>query len=65
MQFEITEPTRKAVAAWLARSNLRPSSYPFPRRGVERHLSVRQYSRIVEGRDSCIGLDQSRYGTHP
>jgi len=64
VQFEITEATREAVAAWVARSDLRPSSYLFPGRGVERHLSVRQYSRIVKGRASCIGLDQSRYGTH-
>jgi integrase len=64
VQFEITEATREAVAAWVARSDLRSSSYLFPGRGDERHLSVRQYSRIVKGWASCIGLDQNRYGTH-
>ncbi|TFY99757.1 hypothetical protein EZ242_11495 [Ramlibacter rhizophilus] len=39
-------------------------SYLFPGRRVERNLSVRQYSRIVKGWASCIGLDQNRYGTH-
>jgi integrase len=64
VQFEITETTRASVAAWVARCDLRSSSYLFPGRGEEQHLSVRQYSRIVKGWASCIGLDQNRYGTH-
>ena len=48
VQFEITEATREAVAAWVARCALRSSSYLFPGRGDERHLSVRQNSRIVK-----------------
>ena len=64
VQFEITESTRESVAAWVERSDLRSTSYLFPGRGEECHLSVRQYSRIVKGWAQCIGLDQSRYGTH-
>lgn len=64
VQFEITEATRELVAAWVARSDLRSTSYLFPGRGDERHLSVRQYSRIVKGWVGRVGLDQSRYGTH-
>jgi integrase len=64
VQFEITESTREAVAAWVARSDLRSTSYLFPGRGTDRHLSVRQYSRILKGWARCIGLDQGRYGTH-
>jgi integrase len=64
VQFEITEATRESVAAWVARRDLRSSSFLFPGRGEERHLPVRQYSRIVKGWAGCIGLDQSRYGTH-
>lgn len=64
VQFEITEATREAVAAGVARSQLRSTSYLFPGRSKEDHLSVRQYSRIVKGWARCIGLDQSRYGTH-
>lgn len=48
----------------MARGDLRSSGYLFPGRGKERHLSVRQYSRIVKGWAGCIGLDQSRYRTH-
>ena len=64
VQFEITEATRESVAAWVARSDLRSTSHLFPGRGKERHLSERQYSRTVQGWAHCIGLDQSRYGTH-
>jgi integrase len=60
----VTEAPREAVAAWVARSDLRSTSYLFPGRGTDRHLSVRQYSRIVKGWARCIGLIQSRYGTH-
>lgn len=64
VQFEITEATRESIAGWVARSDLRSTSYLFPGRGMERHLSARQYSRIVKAWAGCIGLDQSRYGTH-
>lgn len=64
VQFEITEATRESIADWVARSDLRSTSYLFPGRGNERHLSTRQYSRIVKAWAGCIGLDQSRYGTH-
>lgn len=64
VQFEITEATRESIAAWVSRRDLRSSGYLFPGRGEERHLSVRQYGRIVKGWAACIGLDQSRYGTH-
>jgi len=38
VQFEITEATREAVAAWVARPDLRSTSYLFPGRDTERHL---------------------------
>ena len=64
VQFEITEATRESIGAWIAHLHLRSICYLFPGRGEERHLSVRQYSRIVKGWASCIGLEESRYGTH-
>lgn len=64
VQFEITEATRESIAAWVAHRHLCSICYLFPGRGEERHLSVRQYSRIVKGWASCIGLDESRYGAH-
>jgi integrase len=64
VQFEITEATREAVAAWIARKDLLSTSFLFPGRSKGRHLSLRQYSRIVKGWTACIGLDRTRYGTH-
>ena len=64
VQFEITDSTRASIAAWAACRDLRSSSYLFPGRRNERHLSVRQYSRIVKGWSRLNGLDESRYGTH-
>jgi integrase len=63
VQFEITEATRDC-RAWVARKGLRSTSFLFPGRSNGCHLSLRQYSRIVKGWTACIGLDQTRYGTH-
>lgn len=41
-QFEITEPAREAVAAWVARADLHGSEYLFPGHEGDSHLSVRQ-----------------------
>lgn len=64
VQFEITEATRESVASWVARKDLGSTSFLFPGRSKDHHLSLRQYSRIVKGWAACIGLDESRYGTH-
>jgi integrase len=65
VQFEITEQTRDAVAAWIARAHLKPEQYLFPSRvSGSPHLSTRQYSRIVELWVASIGLDPAAYGTH-
>jgi len=32
VQFEITEPTRDAVAAWISKANLKPEQFLFPSR---------------------------------
>src|SRR6266545_3566342 len=48
VQFEITEQTREAVAAWIAAAHLKSEQFFFPSRVTESpHLSTRQYSRIV------------------
>lgn len=65
VQFELTEPTRKAVAAWLEASKLQPHDYLFPSRlHSSPHLSTRQYARIVDHWVTSAGLDSSAYGTH-
>ena len=65
VQFEITEQTRDAVAAWIATAHLRPEQFLFPSRVSDSpHLSTRQYSRIVGAWVGSIGLDPAAYGTH-
>jgi integrase len=65
VQFEITEQTRDAVAAWIAAAHLKPEQFPFPSRvSASPQLSTRQYSRIVGSWVGSIGLDPAAYGTH-
>ena len=65
VQFEITEQTRDAVAAWVAVAHLHSDDYLFPSRAsASPHLSTRQYSRIVRSWIAAIGMDPAAYGTH-
>ena len=65
VQFEITETTRSALAAWIKVSGSRSDDYLFPSRiRASPHLSTRQYARIVDSWVEEIGLDPAAYGTH-
>jgi len=65
VRFELTDPTRVAVAAWIAKANLTSGSYLFPSRQHDSlHLSVRQYARIVKRWVALIGGNPQEYGTH-
>jgi integrase len=64
VQFEITESTRWAVAAWIKEAGLRSEDYLFPSRLHESHRSTRQYAHIVDSWVEEIGLDPANYGTH-
>jgi integrase len=65
VQFEITEQTRDALAAWIQCASLRTEDFLFPSRvNKSPHLSTRQYARIVSGWVREIGLDTTAYGTH-
>lgn len=65
VQFELTEPTRSAVAAWIEKALLRSDQYLFPSRIAKSpHISTRQYARIVHNWAKAAGLDSSTYGTH-
>jgi len=65
VQFELTEPTRSAVAAWIATASLKAENYLFPSRLAKSpHISTRQYARIVHQWVAAIGLDSTVYGTH-
>jgi integrase len=63
--FEITDPTRDALAAWLAVRGLRDDDWLFPSRsGPGEHISTRQYARLVDRWVSMIDLEPRAYGTH-
>jgi integrase len=65
VQFELTEPTRSAVAAWIEKAKLKPGQRLFPSRlSRSPHVSTRQYARIVHQLVAAIGLDPTVYGTH-
>jgi len=65
VQFEITEPTRDAIKAWLKVMRHWDSGFLFPSRmRVGEHLSTRQYARLVKSWVKAVGLDPQIYGTH-
>ena len=65
VQFELTESTRLAVAAWIKQANVKAEDYLFPSRlAVSPHVSTRQYARIVHQWVAAVGLDSTVYGTH-
>ena len=65
VQFELTDQCRDAVAAWVAEARLRESDWLFPsRKDRTKHLTARQYARLVHRWIAEVGLETSRYGTH-
>ncbi|OCJ13911.1 integrase [Rhizobium sp. AC44/96] len=65
VQFEVTEQTKNALAAWPPFVRRNGGSYLFPsRRKASLHLSTRQYARIVHQWVDSIGLEANAYGTH-
>ena len=65
VQFEVTEPCRDAVATWIAEAKLRDADRLFlSRKHRRKHLTTRQYGRLVDGWIAGIGLDPATYHTH-
>ena len=65
VQFEITEPSRKALAEWIKQASLKSVDYLFPSRlNPSMHVTTRQYGRIVKCWVKMIGLNPTLYGTH-
>lgn len=65
VQFEVTEQTRRSIAAWLQGKQLGADDWLFPSRmKAGQHLSTRQYGRLVDQWVSLVGLDPAGYGTH-
>ena len=63
--FEITEPTREALSAWLALRGRRDDDWLFPSRvRLGEHISTRQYARLVKCWVEMIDLEPRAYGTH-
>lgn len=65
VQFEITQPARDALQAWIKEAKLRQEDFLFPSRLHESpHLGTRQYARILGHWVDELGLDRADYGTH-
>jgi len=63
VQFEVTEPARVAVAAWIEKAKLRSEEYLFPSRfSRSPHISTRRYARKVHQWVAAVGLDPTAYG---
>jgi len=63
--FEITDPTREAINAWLTRRGRRDDDWLFPSRSRKGdHISTRQYARLVGQWVGMIDLEPRAYGTH-
>jgi integrase len=64
--FELTEPTREALALWLSlRGSRSNDNWLFPSRSRRgNHLTTRQYGRLLDDWVALIGLDPAAYGTH-
>ncbi|MFI5408856.1 tyrosine-type recombinase/integrase [Kaistia sp. UC242_56] len=65
VQFEITSDVRASLLAWLERRGGSVEEFVFPSRVAhEKHMSTRQYARLVDEWVTAIGLHPEEYGTH-
>ena len=65
VQFEITDQARQSIARWLGQRCAGPQDWFFPSQmNRERHLSARQYARLVKHWVKLIDLEPSAYATH-
>ena len=65
VQFEIMEPARSSLLAWLNRRGGTSDDFVFPSRcNKSAHLSTRQYARMVDEWTIAAGLPKEHCGTH-
>ena len=65
VQFELLEPARASILAWLVRRGGALDDFAFPSRIDQgAHISTRQYARLVDEWVTGIGLRREDYGTH-
>lgn len=63
--MECGEDMSASLLAWLERRGGTVDEYAFPSRvDHSRHMSTRQYARLVDEWVTAIGLRASDYGTH-
>lgn len=63
--FEITETTRAALAGLLQGCSRKSGDWLFPSRSRPgRHITTRQYARLLEAWLAAIDLDPRQFGTH-
>lgn len=65
VQFEVATDARASLLAWLELRDGSVDDFVFPSRiDHGRHLSTRQYARLVDEWVEAIGLRREEYGTH-
>ena len=65
VQFELTGDVRTSLWSWLERRGGTIDNYAFPSRiDCDKHLSTRQYARLVDEWVTAIGLRREEFGTH-
>jgi integrase len=65
VQFELLEPARASILAWLECRGGTLDDFAFPSRiNHAAHISTRQYARLVDEWVTGIGLRREDYGTH-
>ena len=59
--FELTDPTREALTAWLRKRPDNKGEWLFPSRSRPGdHVTTRQYGRLLDGWVALIGLDPAQ-----
>ena len=65
VQFEVTKCSREAIQDWCSFKKLQPFDWLFPsRKNRARHITTRQYARLVDDWIASINLPRSSYATH-
>ncbi|MBR0738184.1 tyrosine-type recombinase/integrase [Bradyrhizobium liaoningense] len=64
VKFELTESTRQAIDDYLRVTGKTSGKYLFTGRRVSRHMTTRQYARLLSRWLAGIGLDPHLFGTH-
>ena len=65
VKFELTDQTREALDGYINEYRREVGQWLFAGRGgAERHLTTRQYARLLGEWLASVGLDPTMYGTH-